>query len=68
MGFTALAGLTRAMTNKVNIPRMIRYKSYGKMSKTATKLDSLVILEVNGVKKMRVEHYAKKKQLWVKLL
>jgi hypothetical protein len=48
------------MMNKVNIPRVICYKLFGEVLKTATKLDSLVLVDVNGVKDMRVEHYADK--------
>ena len=34
--------------------------------KTATKLDSLVLVDINGVKKMRVEHYANLIPNWIK--
>jgi hypothetical protein len=51
MGFTALAGMSSAVTNKGNIPRAIRYKLFGKTVKTAIKVDSLALLEGNGVKK-----------------
>ena len=46
------------MMNKGNIPRAIRYTLFGEVSKTATKLDTLVVLDLNGVKKIRVKHYA----------
>ena len=66
MGFIALAGTTRAVTNKGNIPRVIRHKLLGKVSKTATKLDSLSLVEIDGVKKTCVEHYANIIPRWVK--
>ena len=59
-GFTTLAGMSRVMMNKANVPRAICYKLFGKVSKTATKVGSLVTVEINGVKRMSVEHYAKK--------
>ena len=51
VGFTALAGMSRAMMNKGNIPRASCYKLFGEVVKTATKLDGLVMVEINGVKK-----------------
>ena len=51
VGFTALAGMSRAMMNKANVPRASRYKLFGEVGKTATKLDGLVMVEINGVKK-----------------
>ena len=68
MRFTALVGMTRAMMNTANIPRAIRYKFFGKAAKTTTKLDSLVIVDVYGVKKMQVKHYADTISLWVKFM
>jgi hypothetical protein len=56
------------MTNKANIPRAILSNFFGEVSKTATELDSLVIIEVNGVNKMRFKHYAKKIPHWVKFM
>ena len=44
MGFTALAGRARVMMNMGNVPRDSRYKLFGEVVKTATKLDSLVIV------------------------
>ena len=51
MGFTALAGMSRAMMNLGNV-RNVRYKLFGEMAKTATKLDSLVMVEIDGVNKI----------------
>ena len=51
MEFTALAGGARAMMNMGNVPRGSCYTLFGKVMKTAMKLVSLVIVEINGVKK-----------------
>ena len=68
MGFTALVGMVRSMLNQVNISRAIRYKLCGKVSKTATKLDQRVVIEIDGikVKKTRVKYYAGMLPLWEK--
>ena len=58
MGFTALACRARAMMNMGNVPRGSCYNLFGKVAKTATKLDSLVIVDIDGVKKTQVKHYA----------
>ena len=47
MGYTALAGMMRAVMSKGNIRRAIRYNLFGKVVKTATKLDSLVLVDIN---------------------
>ena len=39
MRFMVLAGITRSMLNQVYIPRVIGYKLFGEVPKTATKLD-----------------------------
>ena len=65
MGFTALAGRAHAMMNMGNVPRGSLYKLFGEAAKTATKLDSLVIVNDDGVKKIRVEHYANILPRWV---
>ena len=60
MGFTALAGMLHAMMNFGNVPRAIRYKLFDKVAKkTATKLDSLVLVDIDGIKKTCVKHYAR---------
>ena len=68
VGFTALAGMSRAMMNKGNVPRASRYKLFGEVAKTATKLDGLVVVEINGVKKTRFEHYANILPRWTKFM
>ena len=58
MNFTALDGILCTMMNVGNVQRVIRYKLVSEVSKTATKLDSLVLVEIDGVKKTPVKHYA----------
>ena len=65
MGFTALAGRARVMMNMGNVPRDSCYKLFGEVVKTATKLDSLVIVDIDGIKKTWVKHYAKILPRWV---
>ena len=43
--------------NHVCVPRDMRYTLWPECVITATKLDWLMIDELNGVKKTRVEHY-----------
>ena len=52
MGFTALAGMLHAMMNLVNIPEDICYKLCDEVAKTATKLNSLVLVETDGVQNL----------------
>ena len=66
VGFTALAGMPRAMRNKGNVPRANCYKLFCEAVKTALKLDGLVIVDINVVKKTQVEHYANIIPRWVK--
>ena len=53
------------MMNMGNVPRGSCYTLFGKVMKTVTKLDSLVIVKINGVKKTRVKHYANILPTWV---
>ena len=53
------------MLKMENVPRGSRYKLFGEVVKTAPKLDSLIIVEINGVKKTRVEQYANILPRWV---
>ena len=46
------------MVNLGNVPIHICYKLFGKVANTATKLDSLEVVEIDGVKKACVKHYA----------
>ena len=54
------------MMNMGNVPRANCYKLFGEVVKTATKPYGLVIVDINGVKKTQVEHYANILPRWVK--
>ena len=66
MGFTALARMVCLVLNQVNISRVIHYKLCGKVSKSVSKLDQLIVIEINGVKKTRFNHYTGVSPPWVK--
>ena len=46
--------------NHASIPVEIRYLLFQEFSNTITKLDWLTVIEINGQKKTRVEHYCGK--------
>jgi hypothetical protein len=48
------------MMSAANVPKTIRYKVYAEAIKTATLLDGLMLMEINGVTKMRYEHWTDK--------
>jgi hypothetical protein len=60
LGFATLANKGRAMMSAANVPKMIRYKVYSEAFKTATLLDGLMPLEINGITKTRNEHWTDK--------
>ena len=41
--------MAHTVINEANIPRAIRYKLFGKVSKTATKVDQPAVIEIDGV-------------------
>jgi hypothetical protein len=43
-----------------NVPETIRYTVYSEAFKTATLLDGLMPVEINGITKMRYEHWTDK--------
>ena len=55
--FPAIAGRGRAMMNRAHIPKLERYLLFRHTAITATKLDWLVLIKMNGVTKMRSEHW-----------
>jgi hypothetical protein len=46
------------MSRRANVPIDIRYKLEREAMTTATLLDGLTVIEINGVKKSRVEHWS----------
>ena len=60
IGFTTLYNRGRAMMIAAGIPRDKRYLVGHKAFETATKLDGLIPVEVNGTIKPRIEHWSGK--------
>ena len=56
----SIANRGRAMMNRAHIPLELRYHLFRYAATTATKLDMLVVVEIDGVKKMRCEHWCGK--------
>ncbi len=55
-GFTVIAAKARAMLSAAQVPREERHKMWGEVAKTATALDNLIAVTVNGETKTRYEH------------
>ena len=43
--------------NHANLPQEEQYRLFEEVANTITKLDWLTVIEINGVKKTRAEHY-----------
>lgn len=57
LGFASLANKGRAMMVDANVPLETRYKLFREAFGTATKLDALVVVEIDGVKATRYKHF-----------
>jgi hypothetical protein len=57
LGFASLANKGRAMMAAANIPMQIRYKIYREALKTATVLDGLMVVEIDGMTASRYKHF-----------
>jgi hypothetical protein len=57
VGFATLANRGRAIMHHANVPMHTRYKLFPEAFKTATLLDGLVVITLDGVKKTRIEHW-----------
>ena len=57
IGFAVLANRGRALMADANAPLKERYLIFGEAFKTATLLDGLTVIDINGVKKTRFEHW-----------
>ena len=71
VGFATIAGRGRAMMSHANLPGAMRNKLCKEAFNTATKLDNLIAIEINGKVKTRYEHFgnsipkfAKKLRTW----
>jgi hypothetical protein len=61
LGFTVLAIRGRALMTRANVPEVIRYKLFKEAFKTATLLDALLIVKIDGEQRSRVEHWSGRK-------
>ena len=50
----------RTLMHRANVPKAMRYQIFPKAFETATLLDGLCVVEINGVKKTRYEHFSGK--------
>ena len=60
VSFSTLSNRFRAMMHRANIPSQHRLKVWHKAASVATKMDGLTVIEIDGVKKTRVEHWSGK--------
>ena len=56
VGFATLMGRSRALMYQANVPQEIRYKVVKEVVKTATLLDGLTVIEIDGKKATRYVH------------
>jgi hypothetical protein len=64
LGFATLGNKGRALMVKANIPEKYRYHLFREALCTATDLDGLVIIEVNGKQETRPFHMFGKNPEW----
>jgi hypothetical protein len=57
LGFALLANRGRALMHRANVPINIRYKVWKEAFKTATLLDGLTVIKLNGVEATRFVHW-----------
>ena len=58
LGFTVLANKGRGLMTRANVPMEYWFKLFQEAFKTATLLDMLLIVEIDGEKKLHVEHWS----------
>jgi hypothetical protein len=68
MGFAVIAAKARAMLSVAQVPREEHHKMSGEVAKTATALDNLIAVTINGETKTRYEHAGLQIPLFVKHL
>jgi hypothetical protein len=68
IGFPTIQKQATALMNEANIPKAKRYKVWYKAYGTATKLDGLVPVEINGKTQTRDEHFYGKNPAFAKHL
>ena len=57
LGFTAIVPRSTAAMNRANFPLEVRYTTFCEVSNCIAKLDWLTVIELDGEKKTRIEHY-----------
>ena len=57
LGFTAIKAKSRAAMNRANFPLEVRYTTFCEVSNCIAKLDWLTVIELDDIKKTRIEHY-----------
>jgi hypothetical protein len=60
LGFAVIANRGRAMMHRANVPLADRYKLFKEAFKTATLLDGLVVITIDGKEATRYEHWCGK--------
>jgi hypothetical protein len=68
LGFATLGNKGRALMVKANIPEKYRYHLFREAFCTATDLDGLVVIEVNGKRETICHHMFGKTPEWAKHL
>ena len=68
VGFATLANRGRAMMHRANLPMMDRYRLAHEAFQCATHLDGLTVVEINGVRKTRYEHFVGQNPMFAKHL
>ena len=58
LGFAVLANRGRGLMTRVNVPMHYWFKLFKEAFKTATLLDTLLFVEIDGEKKLCVEHWS----------
>jgi hypothetical protein len=66
LGFVSLANKGRALMAKANVLLMVRYKLFKEAFNTATLLDGLMTVEVDGKLATRYQHFCGKNPAFVK--
>ena len=61
LGFAVIANRGRAMMHRANVPLADRYKLFKEAFKTATLLDGLVMITIDGKEATRYEQWSGKK-------
>jgi hypothetical protein len=65
LGFAVLANRGRALIHRANVPERDWYRLFKEAFKTATLLDALMIVKIDGERKLRIEHWCGKKPEYV---